>query len=74
MSELNYGGQKAQGLHAGAASSSSKNSLKQKGGGKLNTLQYNNQNYPYQSSSTKSGKNISMQSKQMQNLSIAQIF
>lgn len=38
MSELNYGGQKAQGLHAGAASSSSKNSLKQKGGGKLNTL------------------------------------
>ena len=73
-SDNNYGGAKS--IAQGIASSSSKSSLKAKQAGqKLNTLQHagNNTSYPYQSSSTKSGKTTTAAQKNS-NLSIAQIF
>ena len=75
-SDNNYGGAGAKSIAQGIASSSSKSSLKAKQAGqKLNTLQHagNNTSYPYQSSSTKSGKTTTAAQKNS-NLSIAQIF
>lgn len=75
-SDNNYGGASTKNTAQGIASSSSKSSLKAKQGGqKLSTLQHGgNTSYPYQSSSTKSGKTSSAAAQKNSNLSIAQIF
>jgi len=74
-SDNNYGGHGSKNAILGTATSSGKSSLKSKTGSKLNTLQHGggNTSYPYQSSSTKSGKTTS-QAHKNSNLSIAQIF